>query len=330
MLNLFIFLSFIIISILILKPWLDRRLKNLGSDYESTKVRRDTLLKKSLKLKQVNAGLSGDVRNLIDFYEITKELTRYRTPNEVFVVFRDRLKTDLALQDCQLIDSGIAKPDLPGYEFFPININKELIGHLAVKGLKAEDKDKFYILFNQLLLILKRVRLYMKISELSITDSLTGLYLRRYFQERLIEEVKRCDKLGLGFVFLMMDLDNFKSYNDRYGHLVGDAILSTAARIIKEGVRQIDIVSRYGGEEFSIILPDTDRQKAEYVSRRLCRSIENEHIRAYDEDLRITISIGGSIYPKDANNAQLLIDRADQAMYRAKQTGRNRVCFWDK
>ena len=126
----------------------------------------------------------------------------------------------------------------------------------------------------------------------------------------------------------MLDLDNFKSYNDRYGHLVGDALLSTVARIIKDNLRQIDIVARYGGEEFSIILPDTDKQEAEYVSSRLRQAIEKEHIRAYDEDLQITVSIGGSIFPKDTNDAQDLVDKADQALYHAKQAGKNQVYFW--
>ena len=323
-----IFLFFAVISSLALKLFLDRRLRRSKSGYALTEARQDILSKEHQRLKHINEASSRNVQNLIEFYEITKELTRYLSFDEVFVVFRERLKKDITMQDCQFIKPGADTSGLSNYELFPLKIEKELIGQLAVKGLGAEDKDKFYILFNQFLLVLKRVRLYARIEELAITDSLTGLFLRRYFQERLKEEVHRYKKFKLKFVFLMLDLDHFKSYNDRYGHLVGDVVLSTVARIIKDNVRQIDIVERYGGEEFSIILPNTDKQEAEYVSSRLRQAVEKEHIHAYDEDLQITVSIGGSLFPQDAKDAQLLIEKADQALYRAKQTGRNRVSFW--
>ena len=90
------------------------------------------------------------------------------------------------------------------------------------------------------------------------------------------------------------------------------------------------MVARYGGEEFSVILPDIDREEGEYVSLRLCKAIEKQHIHAYDEDLQITVSIGGSVFPEDAQDAEELIDKADLALYHAKQTGRNRIYFWRK
>lgn len=316
-----------ITSIFVLRLWLNKRLKKAKSNYEITKARHATLLKDAQELKKQNAALYKNVQSLIEFYEISKELTKYLTFDQVFVVFRERLKKNVAIEDCQLITPGMDFSILSGYEAFPLRINNTLMGHLALKGLRVEDKDKFCILFEQFLLVLKRVHLYEKIEELSITDSLTGLFLRRYLQERLEEEIIRCNKFNLGFVFLMLDLDHFKSYNDRYGHLVGDVLLKAVARIIKENLRQIDIVARFGGEEFSIILPDTDKQEAEYVTSRLCRAIEREHIRAYDEELQITVSIGGSIFPQDAEDAQHLIDKADQALYRAKQAGRNRFLF---
>jgi len=323
-----IFLLPAIISILILKRWLNSRLGRFKSDYALIKTRYDTLLKESKELNQIKTHLNGDVQKLIELYEITKELTKYLTFDELILVFQERLKENITLEECQFIKPDVDTSSFSDYELFPLKINNESIGHLAVKGLRSEDKDEFYILFNQLLLVLKRVQLYKEIEELSITDSLTGLYLRRYFQERLKEEIDRSGKFNLEFVFLMLDLDHFKSYNDRYGHLVGDVLLSSVARIVKDNLRQIDIVARYGGEEFSIILPNTDKQEAKFISLRLCQAVEKEHIRAYDEDLQITVSIGCSIFPQDAQEAQELIDKADQALYRAKETGRNRVCFW--
>ncbi len=324
----FFFFSFAIISGLALKLWLGKRLRRFKSDYGLIKSQHAILSKEWRERKDANARLSENVQNLVEFYEITKELTKYRTLGEVFIVFRERLKKNVAIEDCRFVKPETNSSGMSGYELFPLKVDKELIGHLAIKGLKPEDKDKFDILFNQLLLVLNRVRLYAKIEELAITDSLTGVFLRRYFQEKLKDEINRCNKFNLEFVFLMLDLDHFKSYNDRYGHLVGDVLLNAVARIIKNNVRQIDVVARYGGEEFSIILPETDRQQAEYVSLRLRQAIEKERIRAYDEVLQITVSIGGSLFPQDAKDTQLLIDNADRALYRAKQAGRNRVCFW--
>jgi len=322
-----IFLLLALISGFALKQLLDRRLKRSLSKYESAKQTQAALLKEYQGLEETNARLGEDVENLVESYEITKELTRYRTFEEVFAVFRENLTKHIALEDCQLIKANAATSGFSENELFPMKIDKELLGNLAIKGLRPEDRDKFYILFNQLLLVLKRVRLYAKIEELAITDSLTNVFLRRYFQEKLEGEINRCKNFNLEFAFLMLDLDNFKSYNDRYGHLVGDVLLSRVARIIKDNLREIDIVARYGGEEFSIILPNTDKKEAEYVSLRLRQAIEKERIHAYDEDLQITVSIGGSLFPQDAKNAQQLIDGADRALYRAKDAGKNQVRF---
>jgi diguanylate cyclase (GGDEF)-like protein len=298
------------------------------SDYESIQKEHTILLKEFEKVKQANARFSENVQNLIDFYELTKELTRYLTFDEVFTAFRGRLKKDIQFQDCQFVKPEDDLSKFSEYELCPLKIDDELIGNIAIKGLETEDNDKFYILFNQFLLALKRVRLYAKIEELAITDSLTGLFLRRYFQNKLKEEISRSNKFNLKFALLMLDLDHFKSYNDRYGHLVGDALLSAVARIIKDNVRQIDIVGRYGGEEFSIILPNTLEDEAEYVSLRLRQAVERKHIRAYDEKLQITVSIGVSLFPQNAKDARHLVDKADLALYQAKQQGRNQVCFF--
>lgn len=315
---------------LVLKLWLDKRLIILKANHELTKANHVSLLKDYQKLHNLNQGLSGKVQDLVELYEITKELTKHLSFSEVFAVFQERLNRNIIFQDCKFIEPQGDSSGFSGYELFPLNVAKDWKAQLAIKGIKEEDKEKFYILLNQFLLVLKRVRLYAKIEELSITDSLTGLFLRRYLQERLEQEINRCDKFGLNFVFLMLDLDHFKSYNDRYGHLVGDVLLSAVAKIIKEHVRQIDTVARYGGEEFSVILPSTDREEARYVSLRLRQEIEKKHIRAYDEDLQITVSIGASLFPKDAKDTEDLINKADEALYHAKQTGRNRVCFWDE
>ena len=124
----------------------------------------------------------------------------------------------------------------------------------------------------------------------------------------------------------MIDIDYFKDFNDRYGHIVGDAILRELSRAIQETIRQIDLIGRYGGEEFSIILSETDKDAARLAAERIRKAIEDRHIRVYGEELKITVSIGISTYPYDGEDIERLIDKADSALYQAKQAGRNRVC----
>ncbi|MBU2258515.1 MAG: GGDEF domain-containing protein, partial [Candidatus Omnitrophica bacterium] len=145
--------------------------------------------------------------------------------------------------------------------------------------------------------------------------------------ERFVEEINRSRKFDYSLAFLMIDIDYFKDLNDRYGHLVGDVILKEVSRIIKDNIRQIDILGRYGGEEFCLALPETEKEEARFAAERIREAIEDALIRAYDEDLRITLSVGIAVFPGDAQDTDALIDRADQALYKAKQSGRNKVCI---
>ncbi|MBU1726122.1 MAG: GGDEF domain-containing protein, partial [Candidatus Omnitrophica bacterium] len=120
--------------------------------------------------------------------------------------------------------------------------------------------------------------------------------------------------------------DHFKEFNDNYGHLVGDAILRDVARVIKENIRQIDFMGRYGGEELSLALAETDRRQAHFAAERIRKAIEARRFRVYDEDLSVTISIGISTFKNDVKDTSALIEKADKALYQAKETGRNKVC----
>ncbi len=207
----------------------------------------------------------------------------------------------------------------------PLLSEKIPIGIVTIVGAEEEHIESFSILAEQLSLELKKISLYERIQELAITDGLTGLYVRRHFIERLNEELKRCKKHGFELSLLMIDLDHFKQCNDTHGHLVGDIALKEIAKIMREYVRQVDLIGRYGGEEFVIALPDTDKRSAMNVAERMRMSVEKHKFRAYDETIEITISIGVSNFPKNGEDVVTLIDRADQALYKAKAEGRNKA-----
>ncbi len=220
----------------------------------------------------------------------------------------------------------ISRDDGSTFAAIPLLSGKKFVGILTINDLPKTDFDRFLIVAMQFALAIKKVLLYETVEALAITDGLTGLYTRRYFFERFDEELERSRRHGFKFSFLMIDIDDFKKCNDTYGHLVGDVVLKETAHIAKGSTREIDLVGRYGGEEFSIILPETDRTGALLVAERIRRKIEENVFKAYDEKLKITASIGLAVYPEDAQEIQNLTEKADRALYKAKDSGKNIVC----
>ena len=210
----------------------------------------------------------------------------------------------------------------------PLTGDSKFSGILVIEGLSANLLENFSILANQFSLEFKRIRLYQKIQELAITDGLTGLFVRRHFLQRLQEEMERSTRHNLQLGFLMIDIDYFKKCNDNFGHLAGDVVLREIGKEIKSCVREIDLVARYGGEEFCVLLPETDKIGAKNVAERIRKNIDSHKFCAYDETIKIEVSTGVAGFPEDATGAQSLIDKSDQALYRAKQEGRNRVCVF--
>jgi diguanylate cyclase (GGDEF)-like protein len=162
-------------------------------------------------------------------------------------------------------------------------------------------------------------------------DPLTGVRNRSAYDAQVPLEIERAHRLGQHLALLVADVDRFKEFNDRYGHLVGDRILKEIAATLSGSLRKIDYVFRYGGEEFVLLLPSTSREEAYLTAERLRSNIEEARLpgRAPGAAVRATISIGGAIYPEDASNENDLFDRADQVLLAAKSDGRNRVRFWE-
>jgi diguanylate cyclase (GGDEF)-like protein len=161
----------------------------------------------------------------------------------------------------------------------------------------------------------------------AVTDSLTGLYNRHFFDTSMRREAKRASRYGLTFSLVLLDLDNFKEVNDHYGHQAGDEALRACSDIIRESVREIDVACRYGGEEFAIILPETERAGAFIVSERIRSDVEHLfHDRTIrNGKLELSLSGGVAIFPIDTESEEELLTMADQALYRSKHDGKNRI-----
>jgi diguanylate cyclase (GGDEF)-like protein len=171
------------------------------------------------------------------------------------------------------------------------------------------------------------LRILKKVQDSVILDELTELYNYRYFRDRVVQEVRRGQRFGLGLSLLMLDADDFKAFNDRHGHVQGNKALRRLARVLKESVREVDVVTRYGGEEFAIILPATLRRGALTVAEKIRASVEARLKRgvALQAEECFTVSIGTATLPSDAADSVDLIKKADAALYRAKRLGKNRV-----
>jgi diguanylate cyclase (GGDEF)-like protein len=174
---------------------------------------------------------------------------------------------------------------------------------------------------------IENAQLYERLETMAIKDGLTGLYLRRFMMERLGEEIFREMRRGGDLSFLMIDLDRFKQYNDSFGHMAGDIVIKTIAQILeKQFSNPGELVCRYGGEEFCVVLPDCPKSDALALANALRKKIESREIILRRQKTHVTVSIGVAAFPKDAPGRDELIFKADEALYQAKETGRNKVC----
>ncbi len=169
---------------------------------------------------------------------------------------------------------------------------------------------------------------YLLAEKQAITDGLTDIYNYRYFSYQLEREIKRSKRHWYKTSLIMIDLDNFKLYNDTYGHPAGDEVLRNLSDMLKSTTRTSDIVARYGGEEFVLILPETPKSAAVKLAEKIRATVEEEMVsRGIASGGQVTVSIGIASYPDDAQNGEDLVQRADEQLYRAKQGGKNRVAY---
>jgi len=204
-----------------------------------------------------------------------------------------------------------------------------IIGRKTKKVFNEGERSLAEIMSHEVAKAISNSLSYLKIKELAITDGLTGLYNYRYFHERLSEALARSDRFPESVSLVLVDVDKFKQLNDTHGHQAGDMILKSLAQAISGELRRIDILARYGGDEFAIILPHTNEKGAKKVAEKIRQKVENIPLKFKGQEIRVTITVGVSTYTENSSTKDSLIEKADRALYEAKRLGRNRVVHYE-
>lgn len=222
-------------------------------------------------------------------------------------------------------DPLIKKLDLDEFIIAPLQVKGEIAAifvvdnYITKKEISSEDFKIFKIFSEQAAGALENSYSFELTLTKAHTDSLTGLWNYGYFQYKLDEELAKAKSTNQNVSVLMIDIDDFKKYNDNFGHIQGDKALKKISQTIKDNCRKIDVVCRYGGEEFSLILPANNKKEAYLLAERIRKSVEKNNILNY----RFTISAGVANFPKDGNKKKKLTKKADDALYKAKNEGKN-------
>jgi diguanylate cyclase (GGDEF)-like protein len=320
---------FVIVAIYVAKVAVLQFEEQTDADVVRVKEGYSKIIQLKEELAVERGQLQEEADRIFNLYDLMRDSTKTFDKDEAFQAFKSHLNRQVQLEDCQLIGDAPKDmeefPSFKGYKTFSLRAKKFSLGELAYKGLPRKDEETFTILAHQFALALRRIQLYKDVENMAINDSLTGLHTRRYLMERFGEEFARTGLKGLSLSILMIDVDHFKKINDEYGHLAGDQVLREVGHMITQTIREVDIAGRYGGEEFCVILPDTDKQGALLAADRVRLAIADQKIRAYDASVHVTVSIGVATIPEDAHHMGELMDKADWALYRAKRLGRNRA-----
>ncbi len=196
------------------------------------------------------------------------------------------------------------------------------------KPITENDLKMFAMLANQAGLAIENSRLYEIIKHKSHTDAITRLWNHGFFQDKLTQEIEKANKTHQTVSLIMIDIDNFKELNDIYGHQNGDIVLKEIANILRDSSRDGDYVCRYGGEEFSVILTQTNKDQGFIIAERIRQKIEEYCFPKFssEEQLKVTVSIGLAAFPEDAQTKESLVSQSDKAMYCAKFSGKNQTC----
>lgn len=212
----------------------------------------------------------------------------------------------------------------------PLAIGDEVIGAVQIIGFdgrhfSVEDQSIFHAVTDELAVALRHARILEETSRMAITDPLTGLYNYRFTQDVLRKRLSEARRRKRPLSIVMADVDGLQAINDRYGHEVGDAVLRQFGQCLASSVRLSDVVARYGGDEFIVLLPETQLSDAVMLAERMAHSIAEQEWPLTDGEMSVTASLGCASFPEAGSQVQMLLKAADAALYRAKQAGRNTV-----
>jgi len=227
------------------------------------------------------------------------------------------------------------KAALKSHLTLPLAAEGEIFGCISLNSdqpnaFDAQDLQFFSVIGYQMAATLKHFQRFSSVKTLAIYDTLTNLYNRRYFEERLGSETQKSFYGGTSLSLVMVDIDHFKEVNDTFGHTEGDKVLHEIAALLKASVRKKDTVARYGGEEFILILPEAGLEESSMIADRIRRLVEQTAFQVGQAQINLTVSLGISNFPSHrATSKEELVKMADQALYEAKRGGRNRVCIFD-
>ena len=320
----FIILICFIILIIICEIFYSKMLRGTHEQKLSTLMHQEAFLKENFKTLELRfRQFETMLVETFFMYELAGKISGVLDKERVLTIFKDEMRDVEFVEQVEFFNE-------PREGFSNMKLKTIPPSFLGVKARSVQIEENLQAIVKILNLCLDKISLYQRLQAISIHDPLTKVYNRRYFMLRFFEEFERAKRFKLNLSILMADIDLFKKINDRYGHLVGDVVLVEIAKIIKENIREIDFVARYGGEEFVVILQETDRDGALFLAERIINKVNSQMIEAFDERLKLTLSIGVSFFPKDATSADSLLEVADKALYKAKAEGRNRVVFFDK
>jgi diguanylate cyclase (GGDEF)-like protein len=215
----------------------------------------------------------------------------------------------------------------------PISVGDSILGSIRIENkiplcFSMDDSRYLRDICDLGAVVLERATLFTKAEDLAIKDSLTSLYLKDYFFKRAKEELKRAKYKKSHLGMLMIDIDDFKTINDTYGHIVGDIVLKQISKVLIDVVPEAEgIIARFGGEEFVVALIESSQEKLIKIGEAIISSLQKDKINFRRKNINFTVSIGAALYPEDALDEVELIGKADLRLYKAKREGKNRLCY---
>ncbi len=289
----------------------------------------------TVRLEELRKIAQKAIENLLDLK--TYALMVWDSQDKRFIIMESRnmARQDEAeaikkLENIKKLD--INKAELADHVYLPLNEGKVILGALCIpaddyRAVASGKGEVLRLAVDQLTRAIENSMVYEEAKKRAITDEKTRLFNFRYLLERLDVELKRSSRHGHKLALLMVDIDDFKTINETYGHIKGDEVLAETAEVLIKTCREIDIIARFGGDEFTIIVPENNLVGARALADRIRDRIRrNRYDTGHGFDASVTVSVGIAGYPEHGKNTAKLIKRADEALIEAKAAGKNRIC----